>query len=51
MYWEGRISGEHIASRLLVQNCTTVYGDRSGITNDETVQDACAVHRLIVGVD
>ena len=43
---EGRISGEHTASQLLVQDCTTVYGDCRGIADDEAVQDACAVHGL-----
>ena len=47
MYWEGEISGEHIASQLSVQDCTTVCGDRRGITDDKTVQDACVVHGLI----
>ena len=47
MYWEGRLSGSHTTSRLSVQDCTTVYGDRRGITDDATVQDVCAVHGLI----
>ena len=37
MYWEVHSSGEHTASRLSEQDCTTVYGDRRGITDDETV--------------
>ena len=46
MCWEGEVSGKHTASQLSVQDCTTVYGDCRGITDDGTVQDACAVHGL-----
>ena len=47
MYSEGRIRGDHIASLLSVKDCTTVYGDYRGITDDKIVQDACEVHGLI----
>ena len=47
MYCEGKqLSGDHTASLLSVQDCTTVYGDCRGITDDMTVQDACVVRGL-----
>ena len=46
MYRERIIGGDHIVSLLSVKDCTTVYGDYRGITDDKMVQDACEVHGL-----
>ena len=46
MYWEGCISGAHIASQACAKDYTVVYGDYREIANAMTVLDACAVHGL-----
>ena len=46
MYSKETISGYHTAILLSLKDCTTVYGDDRGVTDDEPIQDTCEIHGL-----
>ena len=41
------VSGNHTVSQALAKDCTMVYGECKGITDDTIVQDECETHGLI----